>query len=355
VKICHIGWATSPHTVRWVKWFAERGHESYLITDEGEIDGVKTYQIPQSFGIDTRPRWKRFIRLSFNDYRVQRARFKVQRYVWIRNLVRDINPEILHSHALWFPGNLGVYVRSKNFVVTVMNGDVLYHHGKDASLSHHFMVMYAMRKAKIITGVSQTLINAAQQHGAKKYKTNVIRRGVDFYLFNKNRNKEEIKRILGLKSKYAVLSPRYLGPMGNVSSLIRAAPLIIEKIRDIQFIFIFPSGGDHLGKLKALAEGLGISDKLLFIGRIAHAPHHSIRFEATCHREEQILPSADQKAFLVPLDLRLGSASILNLLDGFGCLQEWTERLRLIHDLKMAHELQGKRPWTRCQYSLDIR
>ena len=79
MKICHIGWATSAHNARWVKWFADRGHDSYLITDQGEIEGVKTYVIPKSFGDELGPRWKRYMKLSFNIAWIQEMKYPIRR------------------------------------------------------------------------------------------------------------------------------------------------------------------------------------------------------------------------------------------------------------------------------------
>ena len=320
LRICHIGWAMSPHTARWVKWFADRGHDSRLITDQGEIEGVKTYLIPQNFGVDTRPRWKRYMRLSFNIWRIQKMKYPLQRILWLRNLINEINPDIVHSHPLWYPGNLGVWVKAKNFVVTVMNGDVLYHHSKDASLSHHLMVMYAMRKAKLITGVSQTLLNAAQKHGASEEKTYVIRRGVNLSLFNSHRDKDEVKKQLVLKSKYIVLSPRYLAPVGNVSTLIRAVPLIVEKIPNIKFVFIFPQSGDSRSlELKALGRELGVLKYLEFIGKV---PHEQVPLYHTAADLMVSIPLEDSGPIAMQEAMACGAVPVMSDLP---CVREWIE------------------------------
>ena len=317
LKICHIGWANSAHTARWVKWFADQGHDSYLITDQGEIEGVKTYVIPKSFEVESGPRWKRYMRLSFNIWRIQKMKYPMQRILWLRNLINKINPDIVHSHPLWYPGSLGVFVNCKNFVVTVMNGDVMYHHGKDASLGHHLMVMYAMRKAKLITGVSQTLLNAAQKHGASEKKTHVIRRGVDLTLFNSNRDKDEVKKRLSLKAKYIVLSPRYLAPMGNVSTIIRAVPLIVKKISDIQFIFLW--GGPEVEKLRILAEELGVSDHMVFVGTI---PHEHVPLYHTAADIMVSIPLDDSGPIAMQEAMACGAVPVMSDLP---CVREWID------------------------------
>ena len=102
MRICHIGWTTSAHVVRWVRWFARRGHESHLISDRpAEIDGVSVHLIPP-YTHDPRPRWERLRDGSFHDHRPYRIS-------WVRRKVRELQPDILHSHSLWYPGYLGVY------------------------------------------------------------------------------------------------------------------------------------------------------------------------------------------------------------------------------------------------------
>lgn len=44
MKICYLADANSIHTQRWVKYFAERGHDVHLISyNPAHINGVKIY------------------------------------------------------------------------------------------------------------------------------------------------------------------------------------------------------------------------------------------------------------------------------------------------------------------------
>jgi len=243
---------------------------------------------------------------------------RIFEFNWIRRLVKKLNPDILHSHALWYPGYYGVFLNVRNFVVTVMNGDVLYHHGRDAGFAHHLMVMYAVRKAKLITGVSQTLIDAAIRHGARKDKTRVVRRGVDFSLFNSSENRNEIRKKLSLSAKYIVLSPRYLAPVGNVETLIRTVPLIVQKIQDIEFVFIFPNE-TQLSYLQDLARRLQIEHYLKFVGRVLHED------VALYHQAADVMvsiPLADSGPIAMQEAMACGAIPIMSDLP---CVREWIE------------------------------
>jgi len=258
---------------------------------------------------------RRLIEFSIHDE-------KIYALNWVRRLVKKLDPDILHSHALWYPGSLGVFIRAKNFAVTALNGDVLHHFGKDASIAHHLLVMYAMRKAKMVTGDSQTLINAAQKHGAVKEKTHIIRRGVDFSLFNANRDKENVRKQLGLISKYIVLSPRYLAPKGNVATLIHSIPLILERISDIQIVFIYPSGGNELSKLKTLAKDLGVLEKLQFIGTV---PHEQVPLYHTAADVMVSISLNDSGPVALQEAMACGAVPVMSDLP---CVREWIEHDR---------------------------
>jgi len=281
LRICHIGWAHSIHIEKLMRWFAKKGHDISIITDNSkEIDGVRNYQIPPipgSFGEDTSPRWKRYMRLSFNDYRLQKIRFHILRILWIRNIVKEINPDIVHAHSLWYPGYLAVYINGYPYVLTVLNGDVLWNKddiGMKRKFSEKIRTKYALKKANLVTGESETLIKACIQHGASKNKLHVTRCwGVDSTIFNCNEDKAEIRIMLGLsiKSKI-VLSPRNITTGAyNIDKIISAIPKVISKLNNVQFIFIWHTHDtDKENKLKDLVLELGVQDNVKIVGHVKY-------------------------------------------------------------------------------------
>ena len=272
LRICHIGWANSIHVIRIVKWFSERGHDISIITDQEGIEGVKTYLIPKSFDENTRPRWKRYMRLSFNHYRVQKLRYAVQRIIWIRNLVKEINPDIIHSYSLWYPGYLGVYIKGYPFVLTVLNGDVLWKK-EDIDIYTKLRTKWGIRKADLVTGESEELMNACVKHGANKNKVHVMKNwGVNFELFNCNGSKIEIRRKLGLpENSKIILSPRNTAPHYNLDKVLKTIPKVVSKVKNVYFIFIWHGHDkDKERELKDLASRLGVQKAIIIVGFVNH-------------------------------------------------------------------------------------
>ena len=262
-----------------MRWFAKKGHNISIITDNPkEIDGVKNYKIPpmpRSFGTDTRPRLKRYLKLSFNDYRVQKLRYLIKRILWIRNLFNQINPDIIHSHSLWYPGYLGIYIKGYPFVLTVLNGDVMWTKSDikyyDRGIWVTMRTKWGIKKADLITGGNQVLMNACIKKGADKNKVHITGEwGVDLKKFNYNGNKTGIRLKLGLPENFKiVLSPRNTAPLYNLDNIIRAIPAVTAKVKDVCFVFFWGRNDISVEtKLKNLASELGVKNAIIFAGYI---------------------------------------------------------------------------------------
>ena len=103
MKICYIS-TKSIHILRWIEYFAEKGHEVDLITPEyDDREGVKIYEVsPKASKLS--PLFKAII---------------------IRNLVKKIKPDILHAHQVVPFGLYGALSGSHPFVVSAWGSDVL--------------------------------------------------------------------------------------------------------------------------------------------------------------------------------------------------------------------------------------
>jgi len=278
LKICHIGWAHSMHVKRITQFFAKNAYDISIITSSPkEIDGVKAYQIPsmpRSFK-DTRPRFKRYLKLSFNDYKVQKIRFQIWRILWIRRTIKDINPDIVHSHSLWYPGYLGIYITGYPFVLTVLNGDVLWNKDDINHYDKGFWVKlrtkWGIKRADLITCGSQALMDSCIKKGADKNTVHITGEwGVDLNKFNRNGDKVEIRLKLGLPENYKIiLSPRNTAPLYNLDNIVMAIPAVTAKVKDVCFVFFW--GGHDSDKEKELidlAAELGVKNAIIFAGYI---------------------------------------------------------------------------------------
>lgn len=270
MKICHFGWSNSSHVRRWVHWFASHGHECHLITDHpGEIEGVIVHTLPSLREPDLRPRRERFKDWSFHHWRLRYLRVLKR----ARDLVKVINPDIVHSHMLWYPGMLGAFVPSKRYVITVFNGDVSWR--KDRKLVNRLCVRYAINKADAITSVSQNLLEDCRRWGASRQKLHRIMRGVDLNRFYRVENSDTLKNKLGLHIGPVVLSPRSTGTLYNLDSIVRATHLIAKKFPDVQVVFVWQSAtDDDIAELKKLIASLQLEKNITLLGKISYENIH---------------------------------------------------------------------------------
>lgn len=98
MRICHFGTGNSSHVQRWIRWFTEKGHGNHLITDiSTQIPGAKIHVLPSFRELDTRKRRERFKDWSFHPWRLRHLRV----LKWARDQVKEINPDIVHSHGVY--------------------------------------------------------------------------------------------------------------------------------------------------------------------------------------------------------------------------------------------------------------
>lgn len=265
LNIVHIGWANSIHVERLMRWFAKRGHSISIITNNPKkIPRVKVYNIRRK--PDSRPRRERYKDFYFNVN--WKWFYRLNEIVRIRKLVDEVSPDIVHSHSLWYPGYLGVYIRGYPFVITVFDGDILWKKD-DIDIYTRLRTKWALRKADLITGESEELMNACIKHGADRKKVHVTRGwGVDLTKFNCNGDKVEIKRELGLPvDKKIVLSPRNTAAFYNLDKIVKAIPKVISKVKDVYFVFIWHGhNANKENQLKNLTFQLGVQEYIKIVG-----------------------------------------------------------------------------------------
>lgn len=268
MRICHIGWANSPHVYRVLKWFAVKGYDVHIITNQPfYIEGIKIYNL----GVINKhkTRWQRYKNFEFNiSWWWVKELVEIKR---IKRIIQDLSPDIVHSHSLWYPGYYGVYLNFHPYVVSVFNGDVLWTK-PNISIFEKFRTNRALRNADLILGESKNLIDAAISRGANRNKTQIMKIGVDLKVFFYVRDKMLIREEINLpKSMNIVLSPRSIDEFYNIITLIKAIPKIITKIQNVLFVFICHHINEvYFKKLQKKVADLNIEKYVLFVGKVAH-------------------------------------------------------------------------------------
>ncbi len=241
MRILFLSDASSFHTKRWVDYFADKGCEPYLFSLEKSL-GTKAEEIYLS------PKSK----LSFLKYILALPELK--------NLIKKINPDLVNAHFIPNYGFLGALSKSKPLIVSTWGSDVLVSPKK--SVFHKWRAKYVLSKADLVTCDGINLIQGLIQLGVNMEKIIFAPMGVEQRLLRMRENSIENKE------EVILLSLRSLEPVYDLKTLIRAIPLILEKINK-KIRFWITGEGNEKKKLVGLCVSLGIGEKVEFKGRIS--------------------------------------------------------------------------------------
>ncbi|MBN2280610.1 MAG: glycosyltransferase [Candidatus Marinimicrobia bacterium] len=242
MKLCFIADATSIHIINWLKYFVERGHRVFLITDtENTLQGAQVHLIGDC--------------LPFFNIPVLSASLQIYRKIKkIKQLIRKIQPDIVHAHYATNYGFLAAKTGFHPLLVTCHGSDLLLDPDKD--MINRYFVKFALRNSDIITLPSQQMAEMAIGLTQKSKNISILQYGIDTNLFQ--------FRQRTMSSKTTFISSRALLPKYRIDLLIQAFYKLSLDYPDIELIIV-GKGPQEVG-LKKLAIDLKICDKVFFAG-----------------------------------------------------------------------------------------
>ncbi len=248
MKLCFIAVANSIHSVKWINYFAEKGHEVHWITLTPKINAEYNQKII----------FHNFNNLS--NFTLLKLCFKD-----VKKLIRQIKPDIVHAHYAGMNGLLGALSNFHPFVVTVWGSDVLIS-GK--SIIKRPFVKYILKKADLITTDADHMKEATVKLGINPDKIQLIYFGIDTRKFHPDKKSDDFKLKLGIENRPVVISLRNFEPIYDLESLLQAVPLVVKQFP--QAMFLIAGRGPEEKKLKSLTKKLKINNNVRFIGFVAN-------------------------------------------------------------------------------------
>lgn len=249
MKICYLADIGSIHTQRWVKYFADNGHEVHLISLKSRDDNIgnlKFYQI--------KPR-KRIISFPINT---------ISYMLQVKKLIEKIKPDILHAHYISGYGVIGALTGFHPFVATCWGSDILISPTK--SKISKFFVKYALKHTDLVTLDSYYLREIAISYGAPIDNSYIIQWGVDTNTFKPINS--SIKAELGVDNNCPiVISTRSFEPIYNIDIIIKSIPFVLKEEPDTKFI-LKNGYGTKGPELIDLARKLGVLNSIIFIDKM---------------------------------------------------------------------------------------
>lgn len=241
------------HTVRWVNALAKRGHEVHLITmhksleeiSEGVFEHILCFPAPFGYYLNV-----------FS----------------LRNLLKDIMPDILHAHYASGYGTLARLCGYKPLLLSVWGSDV--YDFPEGNRLKEYTLRKNLASADRISSTSHDMKKQTEKYVNPKLPIEVIPFGVDKNLFRPQPIRDENKITIGMiKRMVPVYGPKYL---------VEAFSLIYNKYPNSRLILV--GGGQQEKELKQLADKLGITERCKFVGSIPHkeVPKWLNQFDIYC-------------------------------------------------------------------------
>ncbi len=246
MKICFLASGSSIHSYRWIKYFADKGHDVYWVS-----------LVPSGFRHIENVDFHKGKSFSIKALSVVAATTK------IRKLLRGIKPDIVHAHYSGSYGLIGALSGYHPFVVTAWGSDVLI----TARFSlKKAAVRYALNSADVVTCDADHMREEMIRLGIAPGRIRIVYFGTDVEQFCPERRKVALRAELAVGDSPLIISLRSLEPVYDVRSLIEAAPLVLKEFTNAKFVVA--GSGSEKERLKMLAGSLGVTESVVFVGQI---------------------------------------------------------------------------------------
>ena len=295
MKICYIADNTSIHTQRWLKCFAKAGHKIFLIPhSEADIE-IKDITI-----LDRLPK------LSYKSTSFFPTLIKA------KSIIRKVKPDILHAHFVEQFGWLGAFVDYHPFVLTAWGSDI-YRLPYVSKLGIGKMfTQFALKKADILTAISEDLKKEMVWLGAKKENINTIHWGVDLDKFKPNINISELKKTLNISNNPVILSNRIFERNFNIHVIIHALSIVLQKISNAILLLQNP-GGKLQDDIQKSIHDYGICNSVRILPRYQYSDMPALYAIADVYVS---VPSYDAACISLTEAMACGSIPIISEVPG---------------------------------------
>jgi len=188
------------------------------------------------------------------------------RILEVRKAIKEIDPDVLHAHYVSHYGMYGALTGFKPFVVSAWGSDILV--DPQRAMLKRLVVRYVLKKADLITADSESLMKAVMNFGVLREKVESIGHGVNLKMFRHRAENRKLRERLKISvSSLVVISTRSLEPVYNVETLIKVIPFVLRANMNVYFVIV--GGGSLKRKLEKMADKLGISSNVRFVGRVS--------------------------------------------------------------------------------------
>jgi glycosyltransferase involved in cell wall biosynthesis len=264
MKILFLSDAKSYHTRRWVDYFVDRGHQCFLISLE---KGIPTKA--EEFLINSK------IFPSFLKYPLSVRK--------VKNIAEKIKPDLINAHFVPSYGVVGALLGQSPLVVSTWGSDILISPQK--SFLHKLRARYVLDKADLLTTDARILTQAILDLGVNGRKIIENPMGVDRNLVLECEKEKSDFSYQKEKKNFIILSNRKLEPVYDLTTLLKAVPVVIRETKK-RVKFVILGEGSQKSRLIKFARDLKVDEYVEFKGELFR------KDLIDCHKDSDIYISA---------------------------------------------------------------
>jgi glycosyltransferase involved in cell wall biosynthesis len=247
MKIVFLGDARSIHFARWVRYFAERGHQVHTWSAEPPAE-----DLPNFLRLEPRFHWRPLLYPSLASS--------------VKKKLTEIGPDLVNAHFVPNYGFLAALAGRRPLVISTWGSDVLISPRK--SFLHKWRAQWALSKAKLVTADAR--VSAVELLYLKVNKDNILVRpfGVPRMLFERGEAK-----VFEKKKELTIFSCRQLEKLYDVETLLLALKRLKDKPNWRALIL---GTGSQRRALEKLGRKLGLQDRVSFLGQLPRADYERL-------------------------------------------------------------------------------
>ncbi len=239
MKILYLAEATSPHTQKWIRHFAELGNEVHLasLTDLPlEKAAVHPFWRPTGTKLDYFANINR-----------------------VRALVKHLKPDVVHALYATSYGFLGALAGFHPYVISTWGMDV--YDFPTISPLHRRLLIWNLSKADVVCSTTHKMAKVTETYMKCGKKPVVTPGGVDLNVFRVITRQQNDRMTIGII--------KHLEPKYGVEYLLRTFAKVWKLHLNSNLLIV--GDGSLRCKLEKLTFDLNIQNQVRFIGRVPHA------------------------------------------------------------------------------------
>ena len=271
-----------PHlTWKWGKVFQKEGFDVFFLSDYSPSEtqkvedetGIATFSVPVK---SLRSKGLLFLSNKLSEFALRKsAKDKsiqhIRGLLWclsylpqIEKIVKEKQIDIIHMHYMYSAVALAsVFVPDVPKILSLWGSD-LYINPKDSDF-REALAGFIFRKVDLVHVPAKAMEEEAMRLGCPRSKLFVEPWIIDTDMFKPaDRKDTEVRRRLHIgRDDVVVLSARRLSPVHGVDVIVKAIPYVIERVKNVKFIFV--GDGPLKNDLEKLAKDLGVWEYVRFV------------------------------------------------------------------------------------------